>query len=91
MLAAPVIGRSQTKAGSPSLGVSESVGPAEPDADDSSEAAIDVEGGDPDAPGMELEADGMQAVRTRSVAVRTRQDRDMGVEWYSPCHGTMRR
>ena len=91
MLAAPVIGRSQTNAGSPPLGVSESVGSAEPDADGSPEGATDAEGGDPDAPGIGLEADGMQAVRTRSVAVRRRQNRDMGVKWYTPCHGTMRR
>jgi hypothetical protein len=91
MLAAPVIGRSQTKAGSPPLGVSESAGSPEPDADGSPEGAPDAEGGDPDAAGMGLDADGMQAVRTRSVAVRRLQDRDMGVEWYTARHGTMRR
>lgn len=88
MLAAPVIGRSQTKAGSPPLGVSESVGSAEPEA---AEGAGDAEGGEPDAPGTGLEADGVQAVRTSSTAVRRRQGRDIGIKWYMPCNGTMRR
>jgi len=91
MLAAPVIGRSQTNAGSPPLGVSESVGSADPDPDGSAAGASDPEGGEPDAPGAGLEADGMQAVRTSSAAVRRRQGRDIGVKWYTPRHGTMRR
>jgi len=91
MLAAPVIGRSQTNAGSPPPGVSESVGSAEPDADGSPEGASDADGGDPDAPGRGLDADGMQAVRTRNAAVRSRQGRDIGLKSYMPCHGTMRR
>lgn len=91
MLAAPMIGRSQTNAGSPPLGVSESVGSAALEADGPPEGASDAEGGEPDAPGAGLEADGMQAVRTSSAAVRRRQGRVIGLKWYTPRHGTMRR